>query len=115
MRVPPREFIVGANESIKLKDCGSVRLEFNEQITFITKSGAEYDVARKDWGFYATPSVNGRLKNHGFKTALVRNNKGQIYVMIVESAQIKKFELYCQTEEQQVLEWLDERSVREFS
>ena len=39
-------------------------------------------------GFYSTPSINGRLKNEGFKTALVENLKGQVYVMSVDSERI---------------------------
>lgn len=109
---PPRSFQVGAENKIVIKDCGSVLLDPEEQLTFLTNTGAEYDVAKKSWGFYATPSVNGRLKDQGFKTALVSNRVGQVYVMIVEASEMKKFELYCKEERQKVLEWIDERAVR---
>ena len=71
---PPREFKVGLDNQIVIKDCGTIHMKPDEQITFVTDDGKEYDVARKDWGFYATPSMNGRLKNFGFKTALVKNS-----------------------------------------
>ena len=72
---PSREFKVGCEQSITLKDCGDIFLEVNEQVTFLTTDTAEYDVCRKEWGYYATPSMNDRLKRFGFKTALVKNTK----------------------------------------
>ena len=65
---PPREFEVGYGETIVMRDCGRVELDADEQVTFTTESGAEYDVARKSWGFYATPSLNGRLTGFGLRT-----------------------------------------------
>jgi len=49
-------------------------------------------ITAKDWGFYATPSINGRLQQFGFKTALVENPQGRIYVMVVEEEKIELFE-----------------------
>ncbi len=106
---PPRTFRVGRDQSIELSDCGRVYLDPNEQVTFVTPSGREHDFAAKGWGFYATPSVNGRLKDQGFKTALVRNPQGRVFVMVVEQDRMEEFEAYCQDEAQDVLEWLDER------
>ena len=60
---PPRKFKVGIKKEITIKDCGTIELQNDEQVTFLTGKSAEYDVARKSWGFYATPSINGRLKN----------------------------------------------------
>ncbi len=106
---PPRPFRVGLDRSIELKDCGRVRLEADEQITFVTPGGREHDFAAKSWGFYATPSVNGRLVQQGFKTALVRSSVGRIYVMVVDRNRLPDFETYCRAERQEILEWLDER------
>lgn len=105
----PRKFRVGHNKSVEISDMGSIHLGANEQVTFINESNKEYDVAAKDWGFYATPSANGRLKRFGFKTALVKNKKNQIYVMIVDVNKRDAFDKYCASEEQTVIEWLDER------
>ena len=106
---PPREYNVGLENQITIKDCGSIQLEYDEQVTFNTKSGKEYDLARKDWGYYATPSINGRLKNFGFKTALVKNSNGRLYIMIVDNEKMDLFESYLIEEEQEVLEWLNDR------
>ena len=108
---PPREYKVGVDSQITIKDCGSILLEGNEQITFLTRDEKEYDVAMKDWGFYATPSVNSRLKEQGFKTALVRNSIGQWYIMLVEKDKIDKFQTYLREEKNEVVEWLDEKTM----
>jgi hypothetical protein len=107
---PPRIFEVGREEKkIQIKDCARIALEPDELVTFVTPSGAKYDVAAKDWGFYATPSVNGRLKHEGFKTALVRNPQGRYYVMLVEREYMDKFYRYIEQEHSEVIEWLDEK------
>ena len=59
-------------------DCGRIALAPDEQVTFTTEAGGEYDVTRKSWGFYATPSINGRLKTFGLRAALVRNVAGRV-------------------------------------
>jgi hypothetical protein len=58
---PPRRFTVGSSVKFDMKDCGTLALTPDEQITLVTEKGAEYDVARKDWGFYATPSRTVRF------------------------------------------------------
>ena len=105
---PPRVFSVGFDNEIKISDCGRIKLQPNEQVTFI-ENGKEYDVAKKDWGFYATPSINGRLKSFGYKTALVINSVGKYYVMIVEEEKIEIFEEYILSEKSSVVQWLDEK------
>lgn len=106
---PPRVFAVGANRQIDIKDCGVVALEADEQVTFVSPEGREYDLAAKEWGFYATPSMNGRLRDQGFKTALVRNSIGRYFVMIVDLNKTDLFQSYLDEEEQTIVEWLDER------
>jgi len=108
---PPREFKVGRQGTLVMKDCARVRLSADEQVTFLTETNAEYDVARKDWGFYATPSLNGRLSANGFKTALAYNQRsGRYYIMLVEVARRADFEAYLRAEDMTLQEWLDERA-----
>jgi hypothetical protein len=109
---PPRRFTVGAKADIVISDMGDIALAADEQVTFVTESGMRHDFARKDWGYYATPSINGRLKREGFKTALVENENGQIYVMVVDPACSDKFDSYCRAERQRVLSWLDEHPAK---
>ena len=108
---PPRTFRIGQDAQIEISHCANIALKPNEQVTFVTDSSREYDVVRKSWGFYATPSVNSRLKNEGFKTALVKNNKGQRYVMLVENGKMDDFHTYLEMEVNEVVEWLDEKPM----
>ena len=104
----PRIFKVGLLDNILIKDFGEIDLGEDEQITFLHVNNSRFDFAKKDWGFYATPSINGRLKNEGFKTALVKNGNGKIYIMAVHKTKQKSFKSYCERESQTVLDWLDE-------
>lgn len=108
---PPRKFKVGLEQSIILKDCGDIFLKVNEQVAFLTANKAEYDVCRKEWGYYATPSMNDRLKRFGFKTALVKNAKGQLYIMIVEKDKLESFYQYLNSEKNSVIQWFDEQAL----
>jgi len=106
---PPRRFNVGRYSPIELSDCGTIELKPDEMLTFVTENGAEYDVARKSWGFYATPSMNGRLKRFGLKSALVQNDLGQYFIMLVDKEQLDDFYEYLEAEKSTVVEWYDER------
>ena len=106
---PPRKFLVGEDCKVEIADCGQIYLESDEQVSFVTVSGKEHDFAAKSWGFYATPSMNSRLVNEGFKTALVKNQSGRYYIMIVDADRLPDFEAYLSTAKNKVVEWLDER------
>jgi hypothetical protein len=104
---PARVFEVGIDEKIELKDCGQMKLEANEQITFVTKSGAELDVVQKEWGFYATPSLNGRLKEFGLRAVLVKSPGGKYYIWLVEKEKEAAFQKYLKLEQHEIVTWLD--------
>lgn len=87
-KIPPRIFYP-TNDGEPIADHGKIFLEADEQITFVTKEGEEYDFVAKDWGFYATPSINKRITDEGFQTALVRNSGGKYYVMVEYLAKTK--------------------------
>ena len=103
----PRMFRVGTDKKIQISHQADIELSPNEQVTFFTEDGAEFDFVRKEWGYYVTPSINRRLKSFGFRTALVQNVKGQVYVFAVEDGKMKEFKNYCYVEEQTVLMWLN--------
>lgn len=111
----PREFQVGKNKHITMKAMGYVYLEPDEQITLMTSEKQEYDVCRKSWGYYATPSINARLKRFGFKTALVKNGQGQMYVMLVLSQKTEEFLNYVRSEEQEIVCWLDDNCTQDLT
>lgn len=102
----PREFRVN---NITLKDFGKISLAPNEMVSFKTKSNKEFDFVAKEWGFYATPSINGRLKNEGFKTALVLHESNRLYIMVVEEDKLDKFNKYLEeVKVNKLICWLDE-------
>jgi len=106
---PPRRFeVTGAGVKLTLSDCGRVALQANEQVTFTTEAGAEYDVARKDWGFYATPSINARLKSFGLRGALVLSVYGRLFFVLVEKGKEEAFLAYVEADRQKLLCWLDD-------
>ena len=108
-KTPPRLFTVGAGPSAAVHaDCGTITLEPGEQVTFSAPGGKEYDVARTEWGFYATPSINARLNGFALRTALVRNRQGRLYVLLVERDRMDAFVRFCRDDPHDVLAWLDD-------
>lgn len=101
----PREYGI---KGVTIKDMGTIELETDEQVTFVTKSGRELDFCQKDWGFYNAPSLNGRLKQFGFKVALTFNDDRRMFIHAVEEDKIDLFKEYIESQEAFFLCWLDE-------
>jgi len=101
---PPREFQVG---EVTLRHSADVELEPDEQITLVTGSGTEYDLVRKSWGYYATPSMNGRLAAHGLRAALAVNPEGKLSLLLVERGCEPQFDGYLAEQGMRVVSWLD--------
>jgi len=105
---PPRAFQVGLQGQITIFDHGKIELLPNEQVTFTLPAGGEYDVTRKEWGFYATPSLNGRLEQFGLRGVLIKNRgTGRFFVLLVEKGKEAGFEDYCREENLVAVAWLD--------
>ncbi|MGE5417650.1 MAG: hypothetical protein ACM3UZ_13010 [Acidobacteriota bacterium] len=104
---PARKYRCGKEQWIEITDCGSIELMADEQVTFHTQSGAEYDLAAKSWGFYATPSLNGRLAGFGLHGVLVKNLANRFFMMLVEEGKEKEFDEYLSAEELEIICWLD--------
>ena len=104
---PPRTFTVGLGQQVELSDCGRVDLAPDELVTLRTDAGGEYDIVRKSWGFYATPSLNHRLPSFGLHGVLVRNRLGHRFVLLVERGQEAGFEAYRASEGLRIETWLD--------
>ena len=104
---PPRCYRCGVEDQIEIKDCGKINLEDDEQVTFVS-GRSEYDVTRKSWGYYATPSLNGRLPSFGLRGCLIINrNTGRRFVVLVQTGQESKFLEYLDAEDLIIGEWLD--------
>ncbi len=108
---PPREFEAGPRR-ITLRDGGSLDLDSDEQVTFLAADKKEYDVVRKDWGFYATPSLNKRLVKFGWRPALVVSKEEKYYLVLVEKEKVGKFKRYCQ-DEGLIYYWLSNESLKD--
>jgi hypothetical protein len=104
---PPRTYEVGFDIKRIIKDCGMIKLSPDEQVTFVTESGKEYDLTRKDFGFYATPSLNGRLKRFNLRAVLVKNRQDQFFVMLIEKGKEDLFDKYIEEEEISIVTWMD--------
>lgn len=102
---PPREFEV---LGIRIRHSANIELEPDEQVTFVTPSGTEFDVARKSWGYYGTPSLNGRLVEHGLRAVLVRGERsGKVFLLFVEAGKEQEFNEYIEWDRLTVVCWLD--------
>lgn len=108
---PPRRFQTGYGPFVTLSDCGHVALEPDEQVTLTTPAGGELDVVRKSWGFYAMPSLNGRLPRFGLRAALAKNRFDRYFVLLVEAGREAEFFHYLEAEQMPMLGWLDNQST----
>lgn len=107
-KIPPRNFLVGTNKKFYMKDCGDVLLNDDEQLTFKTEDGTEYDFAKKDWGYYASPSLNGRLINFNLRSCLIRNTKtNRYFILVVQKNHEDNFKKYLKQESCEVIVWMD--------
>ena len=105
--IPPRAFEVGRRDPVEITDCAQIKLAPNEQITLKTESGSEYDIVRKSWGYYATPSLNGRLRFFGLRTVLVKSPSAKFYILLVENGKEEDFQKYLKVEDLTIVCWLD--------
>jgi len=101
-----RSFKVGKN--IKLKCVGDIFLKNDELITFRDKK-KEFDITKKNWGYYATPSIDKRLKNYGYSTAIIQNKISKnIFIVLVDKKKKKIFSKYIKSENIKIIKWLHE-------
>ncbi|MDX1959911.1 MAG: hypothetical protein SFU98_15175 [Leptospiraceae bacterium] len=104
---PPRQFKVGHEGKITLSDCAHIELSSDEQITLKSDTGAEFDIAKKSWGYYATPSLNARLASFGLKCALVKSPEKKYYIFMIETGKEKEFNDYILDEGHEIIHWID--------
>jgi hypothetical protein len=114
-RDPPREFRVGTGDDVVIRHAADVQLDDDEQVTFTGPSGSELDLVRKKWGYYATPSMNARLREHGLRAALVVNERRRLYLLLVEEGAEREFEAYLKAERQRLICWLDSDEAVEWA
>ena len=103
-----RKFKPSKYSDIVLKDCGKIILNDNEQLTFSDKYNKknDYDVTKKNWGYYATPSINGSLKKNNFISYIVLNKSTNLFfIMIVHKNKKNLFLKYLKKENLKIVTW----------
>jgi hypothetical protein len=99
---------------INLFNKAHISLKDNEFITFIEKKKIktkQYDVVKKNWGYYATPSINKRLKFYGYSTVIIKNLYGKYFVCIVNEDKIRDFYQYLKNDRQKIVLWLKKSNL----
>ncbi len=110
-----RRFNTKSKLNIKLALVKKINLKKNQQITFVENSKGkikEYDVVKKDWGYYATPSINKRLKKFNYECALIKNNKNKFFLCLINKDMKKKFISYLKRDNQKLVCWLNIRNLK---
>ncbi|MBU4490833.1 MAG: hypothetical protein KKD69_00010 [Euryarchaeota archaeon] len=102
----PREFGVG---QFAIRDWGRIELDAWEMVTIRSITGRNCDITATNWGFYLGSSLNARLRQEGFKVALVRNSLDKFFINVVELDKMSLFEEYLKQEKSRVVTWLDEQ------
>tara|TARA_A100000164_G_scaffold375420_1_gene410433 strand:+ start:1296 stop:1673 length:378 start_codon:yes stop_codon:yes gene_type:complete len=95
-----------------------ITLRNNEQISLSEKVGRskkEYDIVKKNWGYYVTPSINKRLKFFKYECALVRNNKNKFYICMTNKEKKKSFLNYLKKDNQKIIFWFNENNLKNIS
>ena len=107
-----RKFKVGKKNNIILTNAGSIFLKNDELVTF--KDGKkELDIAKKNCGYYGTPTLNKRLTNFGYMAALTRHKVFDTYaVLIVDIKKKKTFLKYLKKEDMQLICWLNIKNLK---
>ncbi len=106
----PRKYIAGFEFKREIVDCGDVFLDFDEQVTLKTESGTEFDVTRKNFGYYATPSLNDRLLRFQLRPVLCKNRLNKFFILLVEVGKESIFEIYRTEEKLDVVLWFDDEA-----
>ncbi len=112
---PMRSFSPG--KDISLFDCGTLNLSVDEQITIVDDNGFKSDLTCKEWGYYLANSINYRITEQGYKTALFSSNlqsPPSLYVCLVNEAKIDQFMIYLDKVEARLIMWLDEFNDHNF-
>jgi len=94
-----RSWKVGEKKTINITEKIKIELDDNEQASFVEKNGNySYEVCKKNWGYYLSPSINKRMKDYNHKIYLTKDESNKIFIMAVKSKKIQSFILYCKSE-----------------
>ena len=106
-----RIFKVWKNK-VRIKHVANLYLKNDECVTIKVGKDKEYDIVKKNWGFYSTPSLNKRLIKYGFAPVIVYNPNFKTYFMqIVEKNKKKNFLKYLKSEGMKIVKWLNKKEL----
>ena len=90
-----------------ITDVASIVLNNDEQITLMEKNyNFQYDICKKNWGYYATPSLNYRLKKNNLSSYIVKcKNNNKIFIHLVKKSKKKDYLLYLKSENMEIINW----------
>lgn len=110
-----KKFRTNSKLNIQLTLLKKIGLKTNQQITFterLNKENKEYDVVKKSWGYYATPSINKRLKKFKYDTVIIKNKKNKFFLCLVSQQKKKEFKLYLKDDDQKIVCWLTSKNLK---
>jgi hypothetical protein len=82
-----------------------INLLSDEQMT-LSYLYSNYDIAKKDWGFYVTPSFQDRCKKNNLLPALIRKDK-KFYFVLVNKKKINYFMIFLKIKKFKLSKWLN--------
>ena len=106
--------IIKKNRNFKVKNnkinkTGDIILKNNELVSFTEdKKKNEYDIVKKNWGYYVSSSINNRLKSNNFKIALIKNEQDKFFLCAVDSHKLDVFKKYVKKDNQKIVKWLNQ-------
>lgn len=104
LKKQPREFEVGGHV---IRDHGFVSLDTGDMISVRAPGGGDCDVTATSWGLYLGPSLNGRLRDNGYRAAMVRNPQGKFFLMAVCVGREADFQVYVDDQQIEIMQWFD--------
>ena len=101
-----RKFKPSSKSRVIITEKAKIYMKHNEQITLIDINKNQYDIVKKSWGYYSTPSINKRLKNNNHKACIVKNiEKKTIFLFSVNIKKKNEFNKYLKKNKIKVIKW----------
>ena len=90
-----RQFRPSKKYNLVITEKAKIYLKENEQITLVDDYKNEFDIVKKRWGYYSTPSINKRLLKNNYQIFLVQNinNKTNFIFSVIKNKKklLKKY------------------------
>ena len=97
---PPREFSVGQDDWVTLRDCGAIALEPGEMAEVAGTNGeAVWRVARQPWGFAIPLPLNRPIGARGLRARIAGRSLDRAHLLLVDPALQDAFERYAARED----------------